>query len=603
MRHIELGRAPARLRVSLAALISGAALALSGCGSETPDASPTDTSAPEEVAEPKGLEGQFAVASANPHATEAGAAMLAKGGSAVDAAIAVQLVLTLVEPQASGVGGGAFMLHYDSADGELTSYDGRETAPASATPDQFLDENGAPLSFFDAVIGGKSVGVPGVVALLAKAHARHGALPWADVFQPAIELAENGFEVSERLNFMITRIPRLDVDPATKSYLFLENGDPLPVGHVLKNPAYASTLRALAKGGPDEFYEGAIAEKIVAAVSGAPTAAAEMTMEDLGKYEAKIRPDLCALYRQYTVCGMTTPSSGGVTSLQILGMLQSFDMAAFEPSSPEALHLILEASKLAYADRNLYLADPDMVEAPIEAMLNAEYLAARASQISFESAADAVEAGDPAAFVKGDEADGPPRAPGASPEPPSTSHFSVIDSNGDAVSMTSSVEAPFGSHLMAAGFILNNQLTDFSFRPEVDGVPVANAVAPGKRPRSSMSPTIVFDENGDVYALIGSPGGPNIIGYVVKSLIALLDWGLPIQEAVDLPNFSVARGVTTLEAGAFDESARQALTARGHELSERRLTSGLHGLLATPNGLVGAADRRREGTVIVGTAE
>jgi len=571
-----------------------AALALAGaCAEAPPDNAP--------VGLPIGTAahpGQFLVSAANPHASRAGAEILAAGGSAVDAAIAVQLVLTLVEPQASGIGGGAFMLYFDQEGGDLHVYDGREIAPASATPDLFLDEDGAPLGFLDAIVGGRSVGVPGVVAMLAQAHARHGVLPWAKLFDPAIALSEDGFDVSPRLHRMIDVMPRLDVDPAMRDYLFLEGKTPLPVGHRLRNPEYARTLRLLADNGPDAFYRGEIAQAIVAAVSEAPAAPRPMTLEDLANYRAVKRDELCGRYRQFTVCGMRPPSSGGVTVLQILGMLETFDMAALEPGSAEATHLLIEASRLAYADRNLYLGDTDFVPAPIDAMLNAEYLAARATLIDFDAAMEAPAAGNPEAFVSGE--DGTEFAPGLSPQPPSTSHFSIIDPRGNAVSMTTSVEAPFGSHLMAGGFVLNNQLTDFSFIPEVDGLPVANAVAPGKRPRSSMSPTIVFDANGSLYALIGSPGGPAIIGYVVKTLIGVLDWELPMQEAMDLPNVTVARGRTSLEAGGFEDAVLERLRALGHEINERPLTSGLHGAVVTPDGFDGGADSRREGLVIVG---
>ncbi|MEL7028487.1 MAG: gamma-glutamyltransferase family protein, partial [Pseudomonadota bacterium] len=438
----------------------------------------------------------------------------------------------------------------------------------------------------------------GVVAMLARAHARHGSLPWADLFEPAIRLSEEGFEVSPRLSRIIERMPRLDVDPAMKSYLFLEDGSGLPVGHRLTNPEYAKTLRLLASDGPDVFYEGEIAEKIVDAVTNAPVAARPMTLEDLGSYKAMKRDELCGRYRQYTVCGMPPPSSGGVTVLQILGILETFDIAALEPDSPEVLHLIVEASRLAYADRNLYLGDTDFIPAPIEEMLNAEYLTSRASLIKFDTAFETVEAGDPVAFLNGEEGD--PRALGLSPQPPSTSHFSVIDARGNAVSMTTTVEAPLGSHLMAGGFVLNNQLTDFSFIPEVDGKPVANAVAPGKRPRSSMSPTIVFDENGSLYALIGSPGGPAIIGYTLKALLGVMDWGLSMQEAIDLPNLTVARGRTTFEAERFDAAVLERLREMGHDVNERPLTSGLHGVVVTPDGFDGGADPRREGVVVTG---
>ncbi|MEM8985905.1 MAG: gamma-glutamyltransferase [Pseudomonadota bacterium] len=577
-------------RRSIMAIMFSGVLLLSACGQ-------SDTG--EAAAAPQA--GPYMVASANAHATEAGLEILAAGGSAVDAAIAVQAVLGLVEPQSSGLGGGAFLLHFDKSEGRLQTFDGRETAPASVTPDLFLNEDGEPLGFLDAVVGGRSVGVPGVVAMMGLAHEEHGRLPWADLFAPALRLTEEGFEVSPRLNYLLGRLSRLETMPAARAYFYGADGAPLPVGHVLKNPAYAETLRLLAEEGPAVFYEGVVAQQIVDAATTAPVAPSGMTVNDLKAYKPVERAPVCSEYRAVTLCGMGPPSSGGVTVLQILGILENFDMGALQPNSAEALHLILEASRLAYADRNLYLADSDFVEAPVEELLNKDYLKSRAALIDRSAAAEAVKAGDPTPFIVQKDARLPVKyAPDASPELPSTSHFSIIDANGDAVSMTTTVEFAFGSHVMAGGFILNNQLTDFSFLPERDGKPVANAVAPGKRPRSSMSPTIAFDENGDVWAALGSPGGPAIIGYVAKTLIALIDWEMEMQAAIDLPNAVVPRGTPYLEKDKFSPQTIAALQALGHDIKQRELTSGLHGVRIVDGALQGGADPRREGVAKAG---
>ena len=558
-------------------------------------------------------DGRWFVAAANPYAVDAGAEILRRGGSAVDAAIAVQAVLGLVEPQSSGLGGGAFMIHHDPHTDSLISYDGREFAPASATPDRFLNEDGEPMNFLDAVTGGLSVGVPGAVAMLGLAHEEHGALPWADLFEPARRLASEGFEVSPRLNGLVGRIPRLKQAPAAAAYFYTEDGAPLPVGHILKNPAYARTLEILQEGGAAAFYEGEIAEAIVAAVNAAPNPGG-MTLDDIAAYRPVKRDVVCGPYRDYQVCSMAPPSSGGVTLLQILALLEPFDLAAAGAGSVEALHLIFEASRLAYADRARYLADNDQAEAKgglptgslIAGLLNPPYLADRAALIDVDRAAETVTAGDPSSYeISGGAAPGAWNAMGdsASPEPPSTSHFVVVDGAGRTVSMTATVEFAFGSHQMAAGMILNNQLTDFSFLPVRDGKPVANAVAPRKRPRSSMSPAIVFDADGAIFAALGSPGGPAIIGYVAKTLIALIDWGMPLQEAVDYPNAVYPRGAPILEKDGFDDQIVAGLKARGHEVTTRDLTSGVHAFVFEDGAFVGAADPRREGTFATGVVE
>ncbi|WP_207764658.1 gamma-glutamyltransferase [Hyphococcus luteus] len=555
--------------------------------------------------------GRWFIAAANPHAAEAGAAILKKGGSAVDAAIATETVLGLVEPQSSGLGGGAFMLYYDAASDTLETYSGRETAPASATPERFLKEDGTPMGFYDAVVGGISVGVPGAVRMLEMAHEAHGALPWAEDFEAAIALSEEGFEVSPRLNGLLERIPRLKQLPAAAAYFYDEEGNPWPVGHVLKNSAYAETLKTVAEGGAEAFYEGPIAEAIVEAVNGGPQPGG-MTLEDLKTYTAEKLDPVCGPYRAYQVCSMAPPSSGGVTLVQILSLLEPFDMAGAGAGSIEALHLIFEASRLAYADRNQYLADNEHLsdeglspEAVIAGLLNPAYLQARAALIDKTKAAESVEPGDPSAYDIEDGAGQWKRyGADASPEPPSTSHFVIVDVEGNVVSMTATVEFAFGSHLMAAGMVLNNQLTDFSFLPVRDGKPVANAVAPGKRPRSSMSPSIVFDENGEVWSAVGSPGGPAIIGYVAKTIIAMIDWDMSAQEAIEYPNVVYPRGAPLLEEGGFDSQVVEGLKAMGHPVEVRGLNSGVHAFKRLPDGsFQGGADPRREGIWLSGTLE
>ena len=531
------------------------------------------------------------VAAANPIAAEAGLAMLRAGGSAVDAAIAAQMVLNLVEPQSSGIGGGGFLLHFAAAGGAIDAYDGRETAPAAATPDMFLDPQGEPMAFDDAVVGGLSVGVPGTLRLLELAHREHGRLPWARLFEPAIELADRGFAVSPRLAKLIAEDEFLRTDPAAAAYFYDAAGAARPAGAVLRNPDFAATLRTVAAGGADAFYRGPIARDIVAAVRGAPGNPGRLTESDLAEYRAKARPALCRPYRRWTVCGMPPPTSGGVATLQILGLLEGFDLAALDPASFEAVHLIAEASRLAFADRNRYLADDDFVAVPVGELLSETYLRRRAEAIS---PARSLGVAEPGRFG-GDIAWA---TPPAAPEPPSTSHLSVVDAAGNAVSFTSSIEGAFGSRLMVRGFLLNNQLTDFAFRPERNGMPVANRVEPGKRPRSSMAPTLVLDGGGWLRLVAGSPGGASIIGYVVKAIVAVLDWNLDPQAAVALPNFVNRNGATILEADTAVAAIGPILEALGHEVEPREMTSGLHVIAVTPAGLLGGADPRREGVAL-----
>jgi len=533
------------------------------------------------------------VVAANPLAAEAGLKILREGGSAADALVAVQTVLGLVEPQSSGVGGGAFLVWYDAGNGTLTTFDGRETAPDAARGELFLDENGEPLAFFDAVVGGRSVGTPGVVRLMEEAHERYGKLDWNTLFQPAITLAENGFEVSPRLHALIAADKgKLDMEEAARAYFYDADGEPLDEGTLLENPDYAQTLRAIGEKGADAFYTGEIAEKIVAAVQNHPTNPGLLSLEDLAAYEVRERPAVCAPYRGYELCGMGPPSSGALTIGQILGMVSHFDLGGLGSDDPASWRIIGDATRLAFADRELYMADSDFVSMP-QGLLNPDYLKDRASLIRRPTAlpAEEVKAGTP----PWDKAE--LRIPGIDMEQPSTSHFVIVDEAGNIASMTTSIENGFGSRQMAAGFLLNNQLTDFSFTPEEDGKAVANRVEPGKRPRSSMSPTVVLRDGKPVFAL-GSPGGSNIIPYVANTLIALIDWDMDMQQAISLPHLTNRFGTYILEAGTPAEELADDLTAFGFEVESGELNSGLHGIAFTPEGLEGGADPRREGVAL-----
>ncbi len=572
------------LRICTLILISLVGLAGCGGGSGLPTLAASGRS--ETFAE------QQIVAAAHPLAVEAGRQVLRAGGSAVDAAIAVQAVLTLVEPQSSGIGGGGFLLHYDSRAKLLESYDGRETAPASARPDMFLGADGEPLQFYDAVVGGLSVGVPGVLRMLEQAHQEHGKLPWAQLFAPAIKLAEDGFPVSPRLAESIAEDEYLGKMPVSARTFYDADGKPLAAGTTLRNPALAATLRAIADGGADAFYSGKIAQDIVATVNSAQPRSGGMTLADLAGYQPMKRAVPCGTYRVYKVCGMGPPSSGGITVLQILGMLRRFDMASEDPLSVAAAHRFAEASRLAYADRDRFLGDPDFVKMPLNGMIDPDYLAERSEFIHDDLASPNALPGNP----PGDATIG---ASQSQFEPVSTSHMVIVDRDGNIVTFTTTVENAFGSRLMVDGFILNNQLTDFSFRPSIDGRPVANRVAAGKRPRSSMAPVIVFDRatGAPVYAL-GSPGGANIIDYVAEALVALLDWNLSPAEAAALPHVINRNGPTLLEEGRGLESLGAALTAMGDTVKFQPIDSGLNIVALGENGMVGASDPRREGVAL-----
>ena len=531
------------------------------------------------------------VVAANPLAVAAGSQILKEGGSAVDAAIAVQLVLGLVEPQSSGLGGGAFMLVHDGKSRRLVAYDGRETAPAAATPDRFL-RDGKPMSFFAAVVGGRAVGVPGVVRLLETAHRRHGRLQWSALFAPAIALAENGFAVSPRLHALIAAERHL-TQARAHAYFYTADGKPLPVGTVLVNQPYAATLRRIADGGADAFYRGDIARDIVETANGHPTNPGDLTLADLAGYEVKVRDAVCGTYRSYRVCGMPLPSSGGLTVLQMLKILEPFDIKAMGPASFWSVHYVSEAGRLAFADRDVYMADPAFFTPP-EGLLDDAYLRERSALIRSDASMGVAAPGTP-----------PDKLPAAQRvalgrdnalDVPSTSHLSIVDKYGNAVAMTTTIESGFGSRLMTqGGFLLNNQLTDFSFVPTDHGKPVANRVEAGKRPRSSMAPTIVYDRFGRVAIVAGSPGGSAIINYVAKTLLAIIDWDLDPQAAVALPNFGSRNGPTELERNTPIVALEPRLKALGAPVWITDHTSGLHVIQRTKDGWVGGADPRREG--------
>ncbi|PTX54136.1 gamma-glutamyltranspeptidase/glutathione hydrolase [Litoreibacter ponti] len=535
---------------------------------------------------------KWMVAAANPLAVRAGARVLSQGGTAADAMVAVQAVLGLVEPQSSGLGGGAFLVWYDAETGDLTTLDGRETAPLEATPRLFQDKNGEPLKFFDAVVGGLSVGTPGTPALMEAAHRRWGGLAWPTLFSEAITLAEDGFAVSPRLAALVASDQeRLTRFPRTAAY-FVPEGAPIAEGNTLQNPAYAETLRAISADGADAFYSGEIAAGIVETVRGAAGNPGVLSMTDLSIYEVKERAAVCVTYRAHDVCGMGPPSSGALTVGQILGMLESSDLAALGAENPESWRLIGDASRLAFADRGRYMADSDFVPMPTKGLVDPEYLTGRAQALNTDKALTEVSPGEPPfdhALLWADD---------ESLELPSTSHISIVDQYGNALSMTTTIENGFGSRLMApGGFLLNNELTDFSFRSHDNGVPIANRVEPGKRPRSSMAPTIVM-KDGKPAMVVGSPGGSRIIGYVAKTIIAHLDWGMDPQAAVAMPHLVNRFGTYDMEDGTTATGFTDALTELGFETNARALTSGLHAIAITPEGLRGGADPRREGIAI-----
>ena len=528
------------------------------------------------------------VVTANPQATDAALRMLRRGGSAADAAIAAQLVLGLVEPQSSGPGGGAFLLYHDARKGRLVAYDGRETAPAAARPDRFLDANGRPLAFPQALTGGLSTGVPGVMRLLDAVHRAHGRLPWRVLFEPAIALAERGFIVSPRLATLLAA-ERPFGQPRARAYFFDAAQRPLHLGATVRNPAYARTLRILAAQGAVAVYRGPLAEDIVATLAAASPQRHDLTLADLAAYRVVARDAVCARYRGHRVCGPPPPSSGGYAVLEILKLLEPYDIAAMGPASFWSVHFMSEAGRLAYADRS-FVADPAYAPLAVD-LLDADYLMRRSRAIRATATLGRAAPGAP-----------PSRAThlawveGGAPEAPSTSQLSIVDREGNALSMTTSVEYAFGSRLMTAGgYLLNNQLTDFAFVPQEDGRPVANRVEGGKRPRSAMAPMIVYDRSGRVFMITGSAGGPSIINYVAQSLLAVIDWKLDAQAAVSLPNFGSRNGPTELERGTAVAALAPRLRALGHEVTELELASGTQVIVRTAQGWQGGTDPRRDG--------
>ena len=600
-----------RMRLSALSLIT-AALALTACNAPSVSTLPV---APESASGYRtDLQARHAsrhmAAAANPLAAEAGREMLRLGGSAIDAAIAMQAVLTLVEPQSSGIGGGALIMLWDGKN--VRTYDGRETAPAGATERLFLQADGTPMPFTRAQIGGRSVGTPGVLRALELAHEKHGRLPWAQLFEPAIKLAEHGFAISPRLHQLIASDSSLRSSPDMVAYFLNADGSPKAIGSRLKNPALAAVLQRIANEGPDALYRGVVAQEIVRKVQGHANPGS-LSLNDLKGYTAKERAPLCTDYQRWQVCGMPPPSSGGIAVAQILGTLQALEArdkhyalaplkpvktnapAGIEPD-PQAVHLISEAERLAYADRAQYVADTDFVPVPVKGLVDPSYLAGRAALIGERSMGTAEPGTPPGIQVA--------YAPDRSPLRISTSQVVAVDDEGGAVSMTTTIESAFGSHLMVQGFLLNNEMTDFSFIPEENGQKVANRVEPGKRPRSSMAPTLIFDrQSGEFLATIGSPGGSQIIEYVAKSTIGLLDWNLDAQQAINLPNFGSRNGPTELERGQFSPALIQALKAKGHEVNEIDMTSGTQAIVRARDAqgkvsLTGGADPRREGEAL-----
>jgi gamma-glutamyltranspeptidase/glutathione hydrolase len=549
-------------------------------------------------------------AAANPLAAEAGREMLRRGGSAIDAAIAMQAVLTLVEPQSSGIGGGALIVLWDGQ--SVRAYDGRETAPAGATEKLFLQADGQPMPFTQAQIGGRSVGTPGVLRALELAHRKHGRLPWAQLFEPAIELADQGFVISPRLHRLIAADSSIKRSAEMTAYFLNADGSPKASGTLLKNPPLAAALQRIAKEGPDALYKGPIAQEIVAKVQGHANPGS-LSLSDLVNYSAKERAPLCTDYKRWQVCGMPPPSSGGIAMAQILGTLQALETSdkrwALAPMQPvkastaagleptaEAVHLISEVERLAYADRAQYVADSDFVPVPVKGLIDPAYLASRAALVG-EHSMDTAKPGTPPGIQVA-------YAPDRSPLRISTSQVVAVDDQGGAVSMTTTIESAFGSHVMVQGFLLNNEMTDFSFIPEENGQKVANRVEPGKRPRSSMAPTLIFDrQSGEFVASLGSPGGSQIIEYVAKTTVGLLDWNLDTQAAINLPNFGSRNGPTELESGQFSPALIQALKDKGHRVNEIDMTSGTQAIVRVKDAqgkasLAGGADPRREGETL-----
>ena len=588
--------------------LAAATLALSACDSLGPSnmlryEPPAAPAAPEAASgwtdKPGWAFNKFAVAAANPIATDVGYQVLKAGGAAIDAAVAVQMVLTLVEPQASGIGGGAFLMHYDGK--AVEAYDGRETAPAAADEKMLLKPDGTPMALADAVVGGRSVGTPGTLRMLEMAHQQHGRLPWRQLFEPAIVLAERGFRVSPRLNALLEAETSLRKDPVAAAYFYTAEGKPQPVGTLLRNSELAAVLREIADKGAGAFYSGPIAEAIVAKVRGHAGNPGRLGLQDLAGYKALRRDALCSYWQEVRLCGFPPPSSGHIAIAQILGILDELPFtgaAAIDAAglpTADTLHQVTEASRLAFADRSMYVADPAFIGAPAgnwRSLISPVYLKQRAALVGDESmktARPGMPSGAALAFA-------------AQPEQVEhgSSQISIVDARGNAVAMTTTIEDAFGSRQMVKGFLLNNELTDFSFAPaDAAGTPIANRVQPGKRPRSNMSPTLVFDRNNSQLLMTaGSPGGALIINFTAKTLLGSLAWGLTVQQAINLPNFGSVNGPTLLEEGRFPSATIDSLKARGHEVRELPMQSGLQAIERTPGGWFGGADPRREGVVI-----
>ncbi|WP_088329051.1 gamma-glutamyltransferase [Lacimicrobium sp. SS2-24] len=533
---------------------------------------------------------RYMISAANPHASETGRRILEAGGSAIDAAVAVQAMLTLVEPQSSGIGGGAFILYWDNEDERLYTFDGREKAPLDVDPDMFI-QDGQPKPWRDAIVGGQAVGVPGAIGALDMAHKQFGRLPWNALFKDTINLASKGFEVSPRL----AKLVAMDIHPGVKKFnstyeYFYPDGQPVAAGSLLKNPKLAASLTQIAEQGAKGFYQGPLAKQIVATVQQASINPGRLSLKDMQAYEPVQREPLCALYRVYRICGMAPPSSGGVAIVQTLGMLERFNLADYPPNSLQALHLFTQASRLAFADREAYVADGDFTGLDMQPLLEKGYLQQRSRLIDAHQDMGKASAGQPytqSSLVAGQAYD-----------LSNTTHIAIVDGKGNAVSMTSSIEMAFGSGLMTGGFLLNNQMTDFSFVSEKDGKRVANRIEPGKRPRSSMAPAMVFDQQGALYLVVGSPGGSRIINYVIQTMIGVLDWELDIQQAINLPKITNRNDYTALEKGTPLASMADDFEARGHEVRVIDLNSGLHGILVKDGKLIGGADPRREGVAL-----
>lgn len=544
------------------------------------------------LVEQKGVKAKKAmVVTSSVHASQAAADILCRGGSALDAAIAAQIMLTLTEPEASGIGGGGFLLYYDRKDNKVYAYDGRETAPKGLREDAFLDKEGKPVKFLDAISGGLSVGVPGILKMLDMAYKSHGKLPWKELFAPAIKKAEDGFPINQRLNHQLTdQANRIKVFQGTRDYFFLENGkSPKPVGMILKNPELAKTLQLIADTGIQEFYEGKIAKGIVEAVRTSKVNPGVMTLDDLKNYRAEERVPLSINYRGYEIYSTPPPSAGGVTTLQLLGILAHFDLSKMDPLSPEFIHIYSEASKLAYADRNRCLADPAFVPVLPQKMLDANYMTKRAKLIKTESSMGLAKPGLQIDCLQEME----------DPSQQSTTHMVIVDSEGNAVSMSSSIEHMFGSGILVDGFLLNNQMTDFSFSPVVEGIKVPNRIEPLKRPRSAMSPILVFEKkNGNLVLAIGSPGGSRIINYVTRALVNILDFKMDVQKAISSPNYADQNTFLELEKETELAKLQPQLEKMGHVVKIIDLNSGLHGISINDDGLMGGADTRREGKAI-----